>query len=133
VSAGTELSCPGGANYCGVLPLAQSLDISDNAIRFSYGASGADFLDVKQNRFQFTSLYGDDTVITGVTLATNISGLDASRITFGAHELKVDMRGLQASADAYFQINLVTTPVPEPASAALLLGGLALFAVRRRR
>ncbi|KQV60511.1 hypothetical protein ASC95_03410 [Pelomonas sp. Root1217] len=133
VTAGTELSCSGGANYCGVLSSAQSLDISDNAIRFSYGASGADFLDVKQNRFQFTSLYGDDTAIQGVTVATNISGLDASRVSFGAHELKVDMRGLHAGADAYFQINLVAAPVPEPASAALLLGGLALFAVRRGR
>ena len=134
VTAGTELTCPGGADLCNVLASpTQSLDISANAIRYAYGGDSTDFLDVKHNRFQFTSLYGDDTVITDVQLATNISGLDASRIKFGEHSLQVDMRGLQVGADGYFQLNLVTAPVPEPASAALLLGGLALLAARRSR
>jgi len=136
VAAGTELSCPGSAKVCQILSAAtQSLDFGDNSIRYDYvGLNGATagFSDVPINRFAFSSLFDSGTVITGVQISTDIAGLDSSRLSFTAHGLTLDVRGLPLGSQSFFQLSLQTAPVPEPASAMLLLGGLALLAARRR-
>ena len=136
VAAGTELTCPGGADLCQALTApTQTLDLGASTIRYEFtglnGATGG-FNNVPVNGFAFESLFSGTTV-TGVQLSTNIAGLDASRLSFAAHSVQLDMHGLAMGPQAFFQLDLQTAPVPEPASAALLLGGLALFAARRRR
>jgi hypothetical protein len=137
IGADGVLSCSGGSGLCqGLTASSQGLSFGDNAIRFAAADSGSDFMDVKENRLQFTSLYGGNTAITGVQLTSNIAGLDASRISFGKHIVTVDLNGLPMSPNAVFRLDLQTTAaaVPEPASAALLLvGGIGLIAVLRRR
>jgi hypothetical protein len=73
--------------------------------------------------------------ITGVTIdpASNLAGLDASRIFFSGTTLFVNFQGLTSLPTTYVQLDLVT--IPEPGPVTLFLGAFAttFVAAWRRR
>ena len=134
VTAGIELTCPGSAQICNVLSApTQTINIGDNSIRYEYVGAGAGFGDIEINAATFESLYGSGTKIVGATLTgTSITGFEQSRITFTDHSVRINTSGVGLGATAFLQIDLQTAAVPEPATVALMLGGLGLLALRRR-
>ncbi len=120
-----------------------NIDLSDTNIYITYNSSSwwtaADF-----NGLHFYDLAGASGTITGVTInpATNMAGLDASRISFDANNIWVNWQGLSfwGGIGEYYDtiVSLDVTfgdAVPEPATWLTLPAGLlgAAWLARRMR
>jgi len=89
--------------------------------------------EIRVNGFRITDVNGtiDDFVGVSINPATNMAGLDASRISFDADNIWVNWQSL--SFDPNTIVSLDITAVPEPATAMILGLGLAGLTARRRR
>ena len=116
----------GNANICEILTgPSQSIDFGNDYILYNYVRSGwaAQFLDVDPNGFEF--LFPNIT-IHDVVLDTTIVGLDASRLTFDVHSIRLNMQGLNLNDVDSFRLAVST---PEPSAGVLAgLGGLLVVA-----
>lgn len=143
VSSALEVDCPGSAldlcastnaNGNGLLD-GEYIDIDSTTISGQFLAEFAASTGDSFNGLVFSGLnFGTGYELTGFTLTTNISGLDASDISFTASTLSMNWLGIDpsvttdASSVGTYTITLQVSPVsavPEPSSAALLLMGLA--------
>lgn len=129
VGPGVEMSCTGGgagnANACSLLnaPTLQTLDFDADSVTYAYSGPGASFSLIDTNRVTISHTV-PGLVIGGVLLSGTVAGFDASRVSFGAASVTVDMSGVAVADGNWLRLQLL--PVPEPSMAVLLSAGLLL-------
>lgn len=84
-----------------------------------------------------TGMYDPDPVFWGAAAGGDGQGSGGPLVGDGKGVSSLDENGLQSATSAFIGINpsgsLTVTPTPEPSSALLLLGSLAMLGARRRK
>jgi len=134
-SAGSTVVCP-DAGACSPFVEAGTLWGSGSAVGVTEDA-GSGYNSASFNGMQFTGLtFNNGSHIIGFTLDTDLAGLTAANIDFGANWISYNAQGLSfADAPYHVTLKLLTSDAPEPASWAMMLGGFGAIggALRSRR
>lgn len=106
--------------------------VGGDYLTYTSNANGYTWTDSAFNGPVLTDL---NTTFTSAAIdaSSTLAGFDASRLTFDTNHIYVNMHGLGLAG--YLKINFETgsSDVPEPASIALMLAGLAGAAAVRRK
>lgn len=128
VGAGTEFS-----NYAGFF----DIDVDDTNITVNQFAISTRFSSASFNGWVISDLNGtiDDIINVTINSATNMVGLDSSRLTFDSNSIGINWQGLSFTESTIVSrdIEFDSVAVPEPASIALLGLGLAGIGFSRRK
>ena len=123
VAPTTVMIDPGGTPHYTV-----SIHDSSLSVNFLLGAGWID------STFDGLVVSQIDGTVTGVSADTNLSGWDPAHLSFAAHSIYANWRGLPFDTGSYFNVTVTFQPIPEPPAYAWALGGLAMgFCVWRRR
>ena len=111
-----------------------NIDLSDTNIFVTYN-SASTWTATAFNGLRFFDVNGTIPAISSVTInaATNLGGLDLSRITFDADHIWVNWQGLAFNQQTIVSLDVNATAVPEPATMLLLGTGLVSLGLRRMR
>lgn len=112
-------------------------NFSDTNLRADFHASFTYYAGYSFVGWHFFDVLGTIGSFTGASLNsdTNIIGIDASRITFDANNIWVNLRGLSVTPSTVVSIDVSSIPssVPEPEAYSMLLAGLGLLGVMNSR
>jgi hypothetical protein len=106
--------------------------VGGDYLTYTSGMTGYQWTDSTFNGPVLTDLNATFTSAS-IDASSTLAGFDASRLTFDANHIYANMHGLYL--DGYLKINFESgsSAVPEPASIALMLAGLAGAAAARRK
>jgi hypothetical protein len=113
-----------GVEVANVSDQQATLDLSDTNLFVDYLFFTGYWVDTSFNGFRITDIFGQIPAFAGVTInpATNMSGFDASRISFDADHIWVNWHGLNFDANTIVSLDVNSNAVPDPGSSLLLLG-----------
>lgn len=130
-------------SFPGVIVQAGSGDAVDfsGAVRVNPEAGGVEirFLDAGSFTPALSNsivISGIDDTLLGVSVNTNLTGWDGSRLSFDAHSVTSEFEGLSFTVDSFFdvffEIQIDGNPIPDEAATATLLA-MALIAITTAR
>jgi hypothetical protein len=140
---GAEAACPGASSLCTILPANSpllpgsfTLDFGANTISWEHVASTGAYPTGTFVGWVFSDLnFG--AAIAAVTLdSSGISGLDASRVSFTADSISLNLQGVTVSDPNRWTLTVAVSETPLPAALPLFatgLGALGLLGWRRKR